>query len=115
MATRSYDAYFILSATLKDEERDATLKTIEGEITRLQGVIKETQRIGNRPFARRLKKRTSGYYVRMRIELDPAQVAPLRERFKLNENVFRVQIVLNAGTGTAPRNPPEEDTTHGPS
>jgi len=26
--------------------------------------------------------------------LDPAKIAPLRERYKLNEDVFRVQITL---------------------
>ena len=40
-----------------------------------------------------MKKRDSGVYVKVRLELDPANVDALIKRYKLIEEVFRVQIL----------------------
>ena len=40
-----------------------------------------------------MKKYTTGVYVKVRFELDPAKVAELVDRYRLVEEVFRVQIL----------------------
>jgi ribosomal protein S6 len=90
---KTYDALFIFPNTLKDEAVAALLKDIENEVTKLQGKVTETQRLGVRSFPRPLKKMEAGSYVRMLVQLEPKNVSPLQARFKLNENIFRVQVV----------------------
>jgi ribosomal protein S6 len=40
-----------------------------------------------------MKKRENGVYVQVRIELDPLKVTELVNRYRLVEEVFRVQIL----------------------
>ena len=49
--------------------------------------------LGKRAFARPMKKREGGVYVRIRIAIDPSQLDALCGRYTLSEEVFRVQIV----------------------
>ena len=49
--------------------------------------------LGRKTFARVMKKKDSGVYVRVRFELDPSKVAELRSRYALNDEIFRVQIL----------------------
>jgi ribosomal protein S6 len=40
-----------------------------------------------------MQKRDHGTYVRIRFELDPANLATLRDRYHLVEDLFRVQLL----------------------
>ena len=62
-------------------------------MTRLGGNVLEKVQLGKRMFSRPMKKRESGVYVKVRLELDPAKVDELVKRYKLVEEVFRVQIL----------------------
>jgi ribosomal protein S6 len=64
-----------------------------GEITRLDGNVLTTEVLGKRTFARPMQKRDNGIYVKIRFELDPSQVSVLLGRYRLAEDVFRVQIL----------------------
>jgi ribosomal protein S6 len=50
--------------------------------------------MGERVFARRLHKRDAGVYITLRCELEPERVAGLRDRLKLVDNLFRLQILV---------------------
>ena len=63
------------------------------EVERFDGKILEKVSLGRRSFSRPMKKRESGVYVKVRLELDPANVDALVKRYKLVEEVFRVQIL----------------------
>ncbi len=91
---KKYDALFIFPASLKDEALDEALASVGRDIEKLGGKTLETDRIGVRSFARRIRKKETGCYVRMTIEMDAAKVAALRARLKLNESVIRAQIVV---------------------
>ena len=90
---KTYEAMFIFSGTLKDDALEKLLERIRGDIAKFSGTVVNTQMLGNRAFARPLKKRESGAYVKMAISLDPKDVGALTARFRLNEEIFRVQIV----------------------
>ena len=55
--------------------------------------VLSTDVLGKKSFARPMRKRDSGVYVKIRFELDPAQVSTLVGRYLLVEDVFRVQIL----------------------
>ncbi len=90
---KKYEALFIFPDILKDDVLEAAVNRVRGEVERLGGTLGETLVLGKRQFARTLKKRDSGFYVRLSFMLDPDKIAPLNARFKLHENLFRSQIV----------------------
>jgi len=101
---RKYEALFILAETVREDQVDAFNERIRGEIEKLGGTIQTIEPLGRRTFEIPLKKRESGVYVRFEFSLDPARMAAFQERLKMNEDIFRVQIVkveqpAGAGSG----------------
>lgn len=88
-----YEAMIIFPESMKDEELDAAFEAVAVEIEKLGGTVENKTRMGRRLFARPLKKHAAGQYAVLGFLLDGAKIAPLRARLKLNEEVFRVQIV----------------------
>jgi small subunit ribosomal protein S6 len=90
---KKYDGLYIFVGAAKDESLDKTVEKMHGEITRLSGTVLGTEVLGKRSFARQMQKRDHGTYVRIRFELDPANLATLRDRYHLVEDLFRVQLL----------------------
>ncbi|MDD5708530.1 MAG: 30S ribosomal protein S6 [Kiritimatiellae bacterium] len=90
---KKYDALYIFTNAPKDEALDQLVEKVSGEITRLGGQIVGTEMLGKRSFARPMKKRESGVYVRVRFEIAPGQIQALKARYALSEEVFRMQIL----------------------
>ena len=87
------DALYIFVGIAKDDVLEAHLEKALAEVTRLGGNVLEKVQLGKRVFSRPMKKRDSGVYVKVRLELDPSKVDELVKRYKLVEEVFRVQIL----------------------
>ena len=90
---KKYDALYIFVGIAKDDALEANLDKALAEVTRLGGNVLEKVQLGKRVFSRPMKKRDSGVYVKVRLEMDPAKVDELVKRYKLVEEVFRVQIL----------------------
>ena len=90
---KKYDALYIFVGIAKDDALEANLEKALAEVTRLGGNVLEKVSLGKRSFSRPMKKRENGVYVKVRFELDPAKVDELVKRYKLVEEVFRVQIL----------------------
>ena len=90
---KKYDALYIFVGIAKDDVLEANLEKALTEVTRLGGNVLEKVQLGKRMFSRPMKKRESGVYVKVRLELDPSKVDELVKRYKLVEEVFRVQIL----------------------
>ena len=90
---KKYDGLYIFANSAKDEVLDKQIEKVCGEITRLSGKVLDTAVLGKRSFARPMHKRDSGVYVRIRFEMDPAQVKTLDARYRLSEEIFRVQVL----------------------
>ncbi len=90
---KKYDALYIFVGVAKDDILNANLEKALAEVTRLGGNVLETVSLGKRAFSRPMSKKESGVYVKVRMELDPAKVDELVNRYKLVEEVFRVQIL----------------------
>ena len=90
---KKYDALYIFVGIAKDDALEACLEKALSEVTRVGGNVLETVSLGKRAFSRPMKKRESGVYVKVRLELDPQKVDELVNRYHLVEEVFRVQIL----------------------
>ena len=87
------DALYIFVGIAKDDALEAYLDKALAEVERFGGKVLEKVSLGRRSFSRPMKKRENGVYVKVRLELDPANVDALVKRYKLVEEVFRVQIL----------------------
>ena len=92
---KKYDALYIFVGIAKDDALEANLEKALAEVTRLGGNVLEKVQLGKRMFSRPMKKRENGVYVKVRLELDPSKVDELVKRYKLVEEVFRVQILAS--------------------
>ena len=90
---KKYDALYIFVGIAKDDALEANLDKALAEVTRLGGNVIEKVQLGKRVFSRPMKKRENGVYVKVRLELDPSKADELVKRYKLVEEVFRVQIL----------------------
>lgn len=107
---KKYEALFIFPETLKDEDLESTLQGVLEDVRRAGGEVKDIDRMGKRAFSRPMKKQEAGHYVLAHVLLDPAQVAPLLARYRLNESLFRVQLVTpSTAVGTPARLPAAPD------
>jgi ribosomal protein S6 len=102
-----YEAIVILDSSLREAAFDKAVEMIQGEITKGGGKIKDCRVVGERSFARTLGKKNSGQYVRVLFEADPQAIVSLSGRYRLHEEIFRVQI-LRADTLTAAGGKPPE-------
>ncbi len=90
---KTYDAIYIFVGIAKDDALNAYLEKALAEVTRVGGTILSTESLGKRMFARPMSKKESGVYVKVRMELDPAKVDELVNRYQIVEEVFRVQFL----------------------
>lgn len=90
---KKYDALYIFVKAAKEDAIEPLLEKVSNEITRLGGNVLGSEMLGKKTFARVMKKKESGVYIRVRFELDPAKVAELRARYALMDEVFRVQVL----------------------
>jgi ribosomal protein S6 len=91
---RKYEGLFYLTDSLKNEELEAAWAGVRNGIERLGGVVHEEKKPVRRAFAGVLKKQQGAYAGEFLFEFEPSKVQTLRDRFKLNSNVFREMIVV---------------------
>ena len=88
---KRYEGLFILNTAAKEEGVTETLGKIEAEIKAAGGKIETVQKMERKAYARVAdKKHSAGYYANVIFTIAPAALAPLRTKFGLNEEVFRV-------------------------
>lgn len=90
---KKYDGLYIFAGQAKDDVLDGQITKALSEITRLGGSVLSQEVLGKRTFAHPMHKRENGVYVQVRFELDPASVSELVNRYRIVEEVFRVQIL----------------------
>ena len=88
-----YEGLFILETAGKEESIKDAIDKISSEITSAGGKVETVQKMDKKNFARIAdKKHSSGFYVNVIFESEPAVVNQLKQRFALNEEVFRVMF-----------------------
>lgn len=90
---KKYDGLYIFAGNAKDDVLENSLAKAVAEIERFGGKIESQDVLGKRTFARPMHKRENGVYALVRFEMDPLKVKDLVNRYRLVEEVFRVQIL----------------------
>ena len=90
---KKYDGLYIFAGTAKDEILEQYIAKATAEIARFGGNVLSQVVLGKHAVAHPMKKRENGVYVQVRFELDPSKVSELVNRYRLVEEVFRVQIL----------------------
>ena len=108
-----YEAMIIFPESLKDVEE--ALGKVRAEIKKHGGDVDSTTRLGRRAFARKMDKQDAGQYVSMTFKLPAEQITPLLARFKMNEEIFRIQIVRAPAAVPPAAGAVAEAKTHGES
>ena len=88
---KRYEGLFILETAGKEEGIKDAIDKISSEITTAGGKVETVQKMDKKNFSRVAdKKHNSGFYVNVIFESEPSAIAQLKQRFALNEEVFRV-------------------------
>ncbi|MEI6970652.1 MAG: 30S ribosomal protein S6 [bacterium] len=91
---RRYDGVYFLSDVLKAEALEAACENIRTDIKKAGGAILAERQVERRSFARPLGgKVQAAYCLEIAIELETDKVVILRQRHRLDANLFRVMIV----------------------
>ena len=90
---KKYDGFYIFAGNAKDDVLESNFAKAIAEIERFGGKVESQDILGKRTFARPMQTRENGVYALVRFELDPAKVKELVNRYRLVEEVFRVQIL----------------------
>ena len=92
---KRYEGLFILNNAGKEEGIKETIDKISNEIAASGGKVETVQKMDKRAFVRVAnKKHSSGFYVNVIFETQPGAMAQLRQKFALNEEVFRAMFTV---------------------
>jgi ribosomal protein S6 len=90
---KRYEGLFILETAGKEEGIKDAIDKISAEITTAGGKVETVQKMDKKNFSRVAdKKHNSGFYVNVIFESEPSAITQLKQRFALNEEVFRVMF-----------------------
>ena len=88
---KRYEGLFILNTAGREEGVKDALDKISTEIVTAGGKVETVQKMDRKPFARVADKRHSaGFYANVIFTGTPSVVSALKNKFTLNEEVFRV-------------------------
>ncbi|SRR6266496_2781243 len=94
---KKYEGLFILETAGKEEGIKDVIDKISSEITAAGGKVETVQKMDKRNFTRVAdRKHSSGFYVNFIFDIEPGAVNHLRQRFDLNDDVFRVLFTVAA-------------------
>jgi len=89
---KKYETIVILDEkTLKDDGGEFLSRFEKVLTSECGGKIVGSEILGKKQFAREIKKRKTGIYLDVVHEMEPDKVVPLRDKFKLDEMVLRMQ------------------------
>ena len=90
---KRYEGLFILDSAGKEEGIKDAIDKISAEITTAGGKVETVQKMDKKSFLRVAdKKHSSGFYVNIIFESEPAVLDQLKHRFTMNEDIFRVMF-----------------------
>jgi len=90
---RNYRATFILDNRGKEDTVEQIIEGVKKEIASVQGEVTNVENIGKKDFIRVTdKKFTGAAYVHVKFSAPAEGPAQLKERLRLNHNVYRTLV-----------------------
>ena len=91
---KKYEIVFILDPQKVDDGGDAFVKQFDAAVVEMGGKLVSTDKMGRKQFATVIRKRTTGFYWSLVVELPPAKVAALKERYHLDQTILRLRLFI---------------------
>ena len=89
---KKYETIVILDEKAVKDDGKAFLEDLEKIIGKeFGGKVVESEIMGRKQFAREIKKKKTGIYLDIVHEMDEDKVIVLRDKYKLDESVLRLQ------------------------
>lgn len=89
---KKYETIVIIDEKKVNDDGTEFLSEFEKAIKKeFGGAVVESEIMGRRQFAREIKRKKTGIYLDVIHEMDPDKVYALRDKYKLNETVLRLQ------------------------
>ena len=89
---KKYETIVILDEKRIDDDGTKFLKGIETVLTKeIGGTVIKSEIMGRRQFAREIKRKKTGIYLDIIHEMAADKVKILRDKYKLDETVLRLQ------------------------
>lgn len=88
-----YEAMIIFPKALEEDALEKAINNVKTELEKAGGEVDSVTRLGRRSFARMMHKQDAGHYAVIEFAIEGSEIGPLQKRFKLNDDVLRVQIV----------------------
>jgi small subunit ribosomal protein S6 len=92
----TYEGLFIIRPDL-EEQQDEIVKSIQEEIKKREGNIKESKDISKKRFAYNIGKHKEGLYYLLYFEANPQIIRELKNSFKLKDSILRNLIIKKEG------------------
>jgi small subunit ribosomal protein S6 len=86
---RTYEVMFIVRPDLPEEETDRVISTVESGATTAGITVKNTERMGKRRLAYKVRKFQDGLYVLLTVEGPGSALAELERRLRVTEPVIK--------------------------
>ncbi len=93
MSLRTYEALFIVSPEVDDENIQAIARETENLVVKSGGAIVRSEVWGRRRLAYKVKKFSEGIYILIRFQSSPNFIARLENYFRLSEQIIRYIVV----------------------
>ena len=91
---KTYEAVFILDPKKVEDGGEAFAKAASELVESLGGKVQRCVSLGRRQFARPIGKHKAGIYWDLAADLAAESVAAIKDRYRLNSTVLRLEIFL---------------------
>ncbi|MCJ8328517.1 MAG: 30S ribosomal protein S6 [Lentisphaeria bacterium] len=89
---RKYRAFFILDEQ-KIENMESFTTSVEEVIKEVGGVVEKTENLGRRQIT--AIDHNTATYLEVIVDIDPSKVTELKEKYRLNQAVIRLVVVIH--------------------
>lgn len=90
---KKYEIMYILVSNTSDEEKDAMIEKVNALITKNNGVIVSTEKLGNKKLAYEIDKKREGFYVLTNFEAEANVPATVSNTLRITDGILRFIIV----------------------
>ena len=92
---KKYEIMYILRSTLEENDRKADVEKLAKLLTSNGAKVSKTDEWGLKDLAYEINKEKKGYYVVLKVEVEPAALKEFDRLTKIDNNVLRYLITVD--------------------